>query len=631
MKKQIIGFLVAFLALFLASSNILADGMVVYQPDPNSPVWDYSDETSQQAFINYQNGLEKMIVGISIGGENKNAVWLFPVPSDPSKVAMDVIDDMPQMSGEEISSKAAISLLEAQDFLSNTQIYPALKSIFSGSMNSGFEDSLSAPTAGSMSLGLAKGGVNEEAAQDVVVYEHLDKNGMTSEIITAKTADGLSKYFQDKGLKIEKGMIPALDAYIGKNYSFVASWMGSSNDNSGAFGQAFDSAFADYMNHPLLVRLINETGSQYPPAGKTYAQVSIPEYVDYLKSVPGKPALDVLKELAKQDQLLTDDPSFSDFKQTDARANGLKGVSVMFPAKKMFFPLLPTSVYESKVVPATIKVVGFVDPEIYPDIANFTSVNYYSDANFSGSSSVGSFFSDKDPKEYTKIEINVPSKYLTQDLWINNRAPLKTVYSSFIGSHKWITAVILLLVFSLLAAFVSGWALLKGLRKHPGKLALLGAANCFSIIALIVAVFFTATNNDPKKPESESVLKEIRQKGYIWKRRTALALFAVALVSVPFSSSIAASISGEIFSQGLVPALFGLLLIYFPAVLAVIGWRAARIKYEDGPLFAQLKTEGYSAWTFTPQSGNKFLFVIFFSLTFLVISWIGIKLLQLTV
>jgi hypothetical protein len=56
--------------------------------------------------INYDNGLQKMIVSVGFEGENSNGVvWLFPVPSDQNKVAIDVVKSLPQLSGEEISKK----------------------------------------------------------------------------------------------------------------------------------------------------------------------------------------------------------------------------------------------------------------------------------------------------------------------------------------------------------------------------------------------------------------------------------------------------------------------------------------------------------------------------------------------
>lgn len=54
------------IGIFLASlltipESVLADGMII-KPDPYSDRWDYLRENNQQTFINYENGLEKMIL-----------------------------------------------------------------------------------------------------------------------------------------------------------------------------------------------------------------------------------------------------------------------------------------------------------------------------------------------------------------------------------------------------------------------------------------------------------------------------------------------------------------------------------------------------------------------------------------
>lgn len=183
--------------LFAAIGSVLADGMVIH-PDPYSGGWDYSDESDQQAFINYQNGMEKMIVGVKIDDiEDKDAVWVFPVPADPSKVAIDVVGELPEMRGVEISSAARVNLSKAKDILFGSQIYPLFFNqprYYNGPL---MEDA--------MMMGAAKsdGMPNASAEADVVVYEHLDKEGMTSELITARTTDGIYDYFEKKGLKIE--------------------------------------------------------------------------------------------------------------------------------------------------------------------------------------------------------------------------------------------------------------------------------------------------------------------------------------------------------------------------------------------------------------------------------------------
>src|SRR3990167_2104074 len=83
-RKKTFLFIILSLAAFLTvfsfnPKSVLADGMII-KPDPYSDRWDYSSENSQQAFINYENGLQKMIISVGFEEENSNGVvWLFPV------------------------------------------------------------------------------------------------------------------------------------------------------------------------------------------------------------------------------------------------------------------------------------------------------------------------------------------------------------------------------------------------------------------------------------------------------------------------------------------------------------------------------------------------------------------------
>ena len=104
MKKlpTLITLLFVFLAvIYFIPKSVLADGMAI-KPDPYSDRWDYSGESNQQAFINYDGGLQKMIISIGLEGNNSNGVvWLFPIPANPNKVAVDVVKNLPWLSGEE--------------------------------------------------------------------------------------------------------------------------------------------------------------------------------------------------------------------------------------------------------------------------------------------------------------------------------------------------------------------------------------------------------------------------------------------------------------------------------------------------------------------------------------------------
>jgi hypothetical protein len=123
--------LIAFLEVFFSlPRSVLANGMVIRRDlylDPYGNRWDYSGETNQQAFINYDKGWQKMIITIGLE-EDKNssssAVWLFPVPSNPEKIAIDVVKELPDFQGYEISNKAKSNVFYARKHLFETQLYP---------------------------------------------------------------------------------------------------------------------------------------------------------------------------------------------------------------------------------------------------------------------------------------------------------------------------------------------------------------------------------------------------------------------------------------------------------------------------------------------------------------------------
>ena len=520
----------------LIPKSALADGMMI-EPDPYSDRWDYSDESNQQAFINYDNGLQKMIISVGFESENSNGiVWLFPVPSDPNKVVIDVVKNLPQLSGEEISKKAKSNLDDTTKFLQVTQIYTIPFVMLSMSFVGTFDtEEIGAPPE-------MKG---RDIEQDVVVYEHLEKEGITSEIITAKTATGLYDYLEGRGLKIESGSIPVLDNYIGKEYSFVVSW------------------------------------------------ISSPE-----------------KVISAQN----------------------RGVFVTFPTKDIYYPMLPTSVYGSKIVPATIRIIGHVSPKVFQDIKSYAKTDYYINSYTSFADDLKNFYSGQTQDiKYTKIEINAPSKFLTDDLWISNSAPIKIYYSTFIAKHPAISAILLLIISSLITGVLVGWIVFKALRKNIFKLGQVGLSNCLSIFGLLITTMLISTKE--KNEGVESVLTEIRQKGYVWKRRLAAilllanSLLVISLFAIP---SLIAELA-DLFSPSDFYATEHPIVVLASIAVLVFFLIIRRIKPEDKNLFEQLKLNNYSSWSFQPKDKAKIIFVPLFSVSFLIVSWLLIKLVEFTV
>lgn len=541
MKKIILVLnILLLLVLIFSPTFVFADGMII-KPDPNNNRWDYSAESNQQIFINYENGLEKMIVSIGLEDKNNDALWLFPVPAAPQKVVIDVLENLPHLSGEEVAKKAKSQLDDTKKFLQMTQIYtiPFIELFSQASVTTDTKDTLTLGTIGP----------DENIEQDVMVYEHLEKEGIASEIITAKTANGLYDYLKNQGLKIETGSIPVLDQYIGQDYSFVASWI------------------------------------------KPVTQIPVEQSNANISSKSKQP-------------------------------ENQKGVFVTFPTEDIYVPLLPTSVYDSKTIPITMRIIGYVSPQIFQNIKSYTKTDYYFDEYANFDSNLKNFYSGTNERiKYTKIDISAPSKYLTEDLWIKNKAPVRTYYSTFVASYPVAIAIILFVLCSIISGIIVGWLVFKELRKNIFKLTLMGLSNCLSIFGVWITTLFMRTKQQDSAP---AVLAELKQKGYFWKRKLAAILI---IIDLPFLIiSIIAMISLISYFE-IVVVLFSLI----PVLIFIFALFIKRIKKEDKSLFEQLKANNYSSWSFQPRDPMKYAFVPIFSISFLIISWLIVKIIELTV
>jgi len=169
MKKII---LILLLTLTLIPSQVLADGMII---EPYRDHWRPIDEDSQLAAINYQHGLEKMIISVNFNMRGINeAVWIFPVSALPSNVAIDVVDQFPRLYGYDVVEKTKVDIDTIMKTARSTQIYPLF-----------LEPSRGVPIIYDLYRSVGGKLAEEAAPNEVVVHEHLEKHGMTTEIITA--------------------------------------------------------------------------------------------------------------------------------------------------------------------------------------------------------------------------------------------------------------------------------------------------------------------------------------------------------------------------------------------------------------------------------------------------------------
>jgi hypothetical protein len=70
--------------------------------------------------------------------------------------------------------------------------------------------------------GMLGGIYNQE---DLIIHEHVEKMGFTSELISANTSETINLYLEEKNINLTENADNIIDEYIGNDYSFVVSWI----------------------------------------------------------------------------------------------------------------------------------------------------------------------------------------------------------------------------------------------------------------------------------------------------------------------------------------------------------------------------------------------------------------------
>ena len=179
--------------------------------------------------------------------------------------------------------------------------------------------------------------------------------------------------------------------------------------------------------------------------------------------------------------------------EQDTRSPGtldsdILGVFVRFPADRIYFPLRPTSIYGSRMIPVVIDVTGFVTPQPDNKIRPVTEVSYYVDEGYwyyYSAGEVGNFFNyptDFQPVKYTRIRISAPSEFFTTDLWMDPVPPADVRMKEVLIQNPVIWAVPLFILVSMLASLVAGSIVFGRNPAYRKDLALHGLWNCTTMI-----------------------------------------------------------------------------------------------------------------------------------------------------
>lgn len=487
--------LLFILILVSVPFSTFADGFVI-EPLPEGD-WNWTGQNSQQAFINYQNDREKLIIAVDIEKRDSDAVWIIPIPSKPEEMEVDITSDTPVFFGDNISSKAKLAL---SDSFSSSYGMAAAGQIWT------------LPYFALVSLGGARGGGKAEKmpADLVAVETHIEKEGMVAEIITAKKAQALYNYLKNKELNIAQGSIPVLDSYIGKEYTFIVSWISSSyQEETGGETRGIYASFPVSKNYYPL----------YPTS--VYGEKKIPITIRVVGYV--KPKLFSEIEPYTDIQYFTErtDPPFGNRIRCISYASQMRGILELYRADHDAYPsslrqlreygeMIDSDLFQEmkEICWGPVFYQGDKDSyqakfHIYPgkiytiDSSGIAQEEEVKKGEALYDPSLQDFYQDtkvwQGKDEYTKITINAPAKLLKKDLWMEKGKPLSTSIALLVINNSFIIS---LAFYFLIAAFVSflaagivGWICFRKFKKY----ALLGLTNAFTLIAFYFALRHTET------------------------------------------------------------------------------------------------------------------------------------------
>lgn len=379
-------------------SSAFADGGLVIR-DPDTLQWSLQKMNKQLCAINYENGFENMLLAIYVSDlKGEKAAWIFPVPAKPDKIAIDIIKNFPIFYGRNIEVNAKNAINGTFSLMRLSQVYTLPFEGFFVYSRGGLKGR----------MGRLKAGVE--------VHEHIEKMGLTTELITAEDGSQFINYLKNKELELPSDFKSALDEYIGQEYSFVASWISD-------------------------IERFKEETEKKDRFGGTFNSLS---------------------------------------------------VFITFLTNKIYFPLKPTSVYGSTKIPMTIYIMNHVTPEIYSGIKNSSQVKYFVDTHYSVPSEFLSFFNKKSiikNLKYTIIHIDSPSKYLTNDLWMNERVPTKVIFSNFLTQYNQVWGLFLFILCSCLSSLFAGLIAFRGKQPSKRKFTLFGLWNFLTLIGVAIASY----------------------------------------------------------------------------------------------------------------------------------------------
>lgn len=457
----------AMMALPLIAAPAMADGMSwKIKTTSNSEVWSHVQERSQFSIINFNDGYEKMIISIQVAESELQTgtrmFWLFPIPSAPQNVSVDLVSDVPRLEGSPYSDKiwkAASSDLMWYYCVLGSQLWTLiLAPVFAIKYT--------------MVLGVGGG----DSSQHVGVFEVAEKYGLHSEVISAGSASDLQTYLASQGIAIPSDDQSIVSDYISSGFSFVSTRIDNLNDfrnkatvrTDGPDRYYMMGVEADFPSDEIFfpLKLTSAYGDSDIPI-----TVQVLDFVD-ISTRPNGPSLSV-----------------------GAGYNEIDGRYVLRDSHYQY------GYYPARSSESVNQTLAFFEEQIGTDWASHPTDSY-------------SLWKER----FTEIHIDGRASSLNSDLLISDNPPSSIATMDFFIANPWLIVLIIFISISTITGLIVGYHLDRN-KKHVPQYLVIGLSNILTVLAPTLLYMnqhaWWHEERYGEKLEDKEALKKIRWK-FFW-------------------------------------------------------------------------------------------------------------------
>ncbi len=430
-----------------------------------------NDQAKQEGFINYEEGIQDMIITVDFEEIPEDSLWIFPVPADSSEVKSEFVTEEPLYIGEEVGDR--------------------FREAFTGGVGSAYFMSAGNQIwnfipAGIffVSIGGARGPERSEywSGVDSTLVGH--RKGAYLEEVTAERADHLYGYLKDSGFDVDEDLISVFNDYIGDDFTFLVAYVESDEEKTDVVGVR--STFpAEEIFYPMKLTGIYE--------GRFPVNIFVTGHV--------KPVLyEDIEDHTEVDY-------FINRREASSQIGCISNVSQLRSSLEQYYydneGNYPADSVERSESPDILKGVeetcwGPYNYQVDSDLQNYEffaitspGEKYYIDSDGNAErrdfqTGLEDFYGEtgveKGEGRFTRVVIDSPAENFTEDLRFTDRSPVLNTLKVFVAKNEIIPVILMYTVFTIIFSFITAGILGKIIYGKFKRFAMVGLFNVFTLL-----------------------------------------------------------------------------------------------------------------------------------------------------